>query len=419
LSLSILYLHPVGAFGGASRSLLEILRAFPACEVRPCAVAPRGQVATLLEQEGCAVVRVLGVSQFDCTRFGHYRGARWLILIREAFYVPFTVWGLFKARRLWRDVDLVHANEITALLPALLAKKIFRRPLVVHVRSVQQVEGIPIRRRWLTRLLRRHADAVIAIDQTVRASLPSDLDVAIVHNVFTPKLQGEAPAQVADAMRRLPTGSLRVGVVGNLLVLKGVLDFLEAARLCVRSNADIDFLIVGSNPRSVTGLWSPLLSRLGFAHDVEADVARFITEHGLEARVHRIGFTPEISAVYRSLDVLCFPSHLDAVGRPVLEAAWFGVPSVVAVDHPSPDTLIDGETGLRIPGRDPQALAAALLHLAEDRTEVRRMGEAAKRLAERNFDGRTNALRLLEIYRGVLDERGPAAEAGRRDDAAA
>jgi glycosyltransferase involved in cell wall biosynthesis len=419
LALSILYLHPIGAFGGASRSLLEALRAFPVGEVRPRVIAPRGRAATVLEQEGYSVVKVLGVSQFDCTRFGHYHGLRWLILLREVFYVPFIVWGLLKARRMWRDIDLIHANEITALLPALLAKKIFRKPLVVHVRSVQQTEGIPLRRRWLLSLLRRYADAVIAIDQTVRASLPADLDVEIVHNAFAPDLHGETPQAVAEAERRFHTESLRVGMVGNLLALKGVYDFLEAARLCIAANANMDFVIVGSNPRKLSGLRGALLARLGFARDVEADMARFIEKQRLEARVHRIAFTPEISAVYRSLDVLCFPSHLDAVGRPVLEAAWFGVPSVVAVDRPSPDTLIEGKTGLQVPARNPQALAQALLRLAEDRNGLRQMGEAARRLAERNFDGHKNALQMLEVYRRVLGEHRQAGKVERKDDTAA
>ena len=82
-----------------------------------------------------------GVTQFDCTRFGHYRGWRWLILLRELWYLPFTVWGLFKARRMWPEIDLIHANEVTGILAARLAKALFRKALVVHIRSVQKDKG--------------------------------------------------------------------------------------------------------------------------------------------------------------------------------------------------------------------------------------------------------------------------------------
>jgi glycosyltransferase involved in cell wall biosynthesis len=102
------------------------------------------------------------------------------------------------------------------------------------------------------------------------------------------------------------------------------------------------------------------------------------------------------------LDVVCFPSLLDAVGRPVLEAAWFGVPSIAAVERPQADTFIDGETGIRIAAREPQAIATAVARLSTDRADLRRMGEAAKRLAKANFDARKNAMQVLEIYRRAL-----------------
>jgi glycosyltransferase involved in cell wall biosynthesis len=405
LALRILYIHPIGAFGGASRSLLELLRGFPPGTVEPRLVMPHGQAAQLLEQEGFAVLTARGITQFDCTRFGHYRGLRWLILARELYFLPFTGWAIYRARRRWRDIELIHVNEITALFSALIAKALFRRPLVVHVRSVQQDRGMPLRRGLVARLLNRRADAVIAIDQTVRASLPESTDASIVHNGFTPGRDAEDPPAVAQLRQRLHDGSLRAGMVGNLLSLKGVFDFLEAARLSIAGGANVDFLIVGSNPRRLTGIKSAVLGLLGFARDVEADVDGFIAQHGLGARIHRLPFTPAISAIYRCLDVLCFPSHLDAVGRPVLEAAWFGVPSIAAVEDPRPDTFVPGATGVRVPARDPAALAATITQLASNRAEVRRMGDAARQLAQQNFDSRKNAQRVLEIYGRLLRAR--------------
>ena len=416
-ALSVLYLHPIGAFGGASRSLLELLRAFPPGSVRPCIVAQQGQSTSLLREAGYPVIAIEGMTQFDCTRYGHYRKWRWLILLRELWYLLPTVWGVLKARRAWPQVDLIHANEITAIVPALVAKALLRKPLIVHVRSVQQTDAIPRRRRWLLSQLRRHADAVVAIDATVRASLPADLHVEIVHNAFSPAAVTEIPEPVRAVAERLHAGSLRVGLVGNLLALKGVYEFLVAAKLCAESKANVDFIIVGSGPRPIAGLRGALLRWFGFARDVEGDLDRYLVEHGLQDRVHRIPFTPHISAVYRTLDVLCFPSHLDAVGRPVLEAAWFGVPSVVAVDRPSPDTLIDGETGVRVPARDPHALATTFARMATHREEFKKMGAAARRLAERNFDARQNAARMLSVYRRVLGARFSPPEGRSRDDA--
>jgi glycosyltransferase involved in cell wall biosynthesis len=399
VALSVLYIHPIGAFGGASRSLLELLRAFPPGAVQPKLIMPRGQVASIFEATGNPLITARGISQLDFTRFGFYRGLRWLILLREIYFLPGTVWALWRARRLWRHIDLIHVNEGSVLLPALLAKALFRKPLLIHVRSVQQTEGIALRARFRDWVLARRAEAVVAIDETVRASLPRGLAVEVVHNSFTPDQEGESDARIDRLAGRLNSGSLRVGMIGNLLAAKGIYEFLEAARLCIQVyEANVDFLIVGSNPRRLSGLHGRVLKMLGWAHDVESDVEQFVAQHGLAARIHRLEFTPHISAVYRLLDVVCFPSYLDAVGRPVLEAAWFGIPCIAAVERPAPDTFRHGETGLRVPPKDPEALARTIVDLTKDRALLRRMGEAARGLAVTNFDSSRNALRMLRIY---------------------
>jgi glycosyltransferase involved in cell wall biosynthesis len=251
-------------------------------------------------------------------------------------------------------------------------------------------------------LLRRYADAVVAIDETVRASLPADLKIDVVHNSFTPTASSEIPQAVADLRSRFNEGSLRVGMVGNLLAMKGVYEFLEAARICVAKGLNVDFVLVGTNPRRLSGLKGFFLRYIGFAHNLEGDIERCVDTYGLGGRLHWPGFMSDVSSVYRSLDLLCFPSHLDAVGRPVIEAAWFGVPSIVALDRSSPDTFIDGKTGVAVPSRNPEALAAAISRLCERRDEVRRMGQAARALAERNFDSKKNACSILAVYERVL-----------------
>lgn len=389
----VLYIHLAGPFGGASRSLLELLRAFPKGAVEPLLIAPRGSAADHFAQSGFEVQRVLGVSRYDTTRYGHYRGLRWLILLREIWLLPFTLIALWKASRRWRDIDLIHINEVTILGVGLAAKWLFGRPLVVHARSVQRHS------RLLQRLLERRADAVVAIDETVRASLPASVPVQVVHNGFTPASAGAVPAPVQRLRDNLHAGSLRVGMVGTLLALKGVFDFLEAARLVLAQGANVDLVLVGSNTRRLGGLKERLLRGLGFAQDMEAGVERFVAAHGLGERVHRVEFVAEVSSVYESLDVVCFPSHLNAIGRPVIEAAWHLLPSIAAVSEPLPDTFVPGETGLQIPARDAAALAGAILELEKNREEARRMGAAARRLAERNFDSRRNAQQVLDIYR--------------------
>lgn len=167
--IRVLYVHHAAPFGGASRSLLEMIQSFPADAVQPLVLTRSGQFQEILEDAGVEVLGCGGVSQFDNTRYSHYRGWRWLVLLRELAYLPSTLRGLLAARRKWGRVDLVHINDLT-LLPAIwLARRLFSCPVIVHVRSVQR----PLRGwrgRLVSSVLRKNAARLIAIDETVRAA---------------------------------------------------------------------------------------------------------------------------------------------------------------------------------------------------------------------------------------------------------
>ncbi|MEO7727313.1 MAG: glycosyltransferase family 4 protein [Burkholderiales bacterium] len=400
MTISVLYIHHAGAFGGASRSLLEMIRAFPSDAVAPHLITPRGNVAEFAGRQGVPLIVTRGISQLDTTRFGHYRGLRWLLLLRELWLLPFTVAALFKAKARWKTIQIIHVNDVTALLPVIIAKLLFRKPVVVHVRSVLQTSGMPLRRRLLRYVILRYADKIVAIDETVKGNLPSEFAACVIHNGFALDLPAtEAPA--TDLPPALTCPGFKAAMVGNLLPMKGLAEFMEAARLCTAKGLDIHFVIIGDNARKLSGLRGWLLQHLNFARDVRADIENFVQAHALGKHVHLIGFMPNIRDAYERISVLCFPSHLNAAGRPVFEAAFSKVPGIVAIERPPGDTIVDRETGLCVPAGDARALADAIEYFYTHPAERQRMGDAAYALACRNFDVRRNAAEMLDIYRGL------------------
>lgn len=398
--LRVLYLHMIGAFGGASRSLYEAVRAMPPGAVEPLFVAPRGTVQPFFAQLG-EVEEAWGMSQVDNTRYSHYRGLRWLVALRELAYLPATVLALRRARRRWGEVDLIHLNEFTGLVPLWLARRWFGAPAVVHVRSVARQDPRSLRTRWVDGMLRRHAAAVVAIDENVRASLPADLPVEVIHNGFAPAA-GQRDERLAEKLAKLRPESFKVGFVGNMLVVKGIFEFVEAARILKEQGIDAEYVIVGDDVRPSRGLKSRVTRAIGVVQDVRDDIEALLDRYGLRDRFHVTGFTKDIRQAYDRMDVLCFPSHYDAPGRPIFEAAFSGVPAIAAVQEPKPDTLVDGVTGIAIPPRAAPTLAAAIARLAGDPELRQRMGAAARAMAERNFDVQKNAARLLQLYRGCV-----------------
>jgi glycosyltransferase involved in cell wall biosynthesis len=383
--LRVLYVHHAGPFGGASRSLFELIRSFPEGTVKPLVLTRRGQFLSILEAAGIEAAGCGGISQFDNTRYSHYRGARWLVLLRELAYLPTTLAGLLAARRRWGQVDLVHINDLT-LVPAIwLARKLFSCPIVVHVRSVQNALTGP-RGRMLGAIMQRCADRLIAIDETVGKSLDPRFNAKVIHNGL--RISGSGDGWTQPAARPLV-----IGMIGGLSRAKGCLEFVAAAKLCRDRGADIHFVFVGQSMRKP----SPVRDTV-----IQKELQERIDASSLREVIEFWPFTTDLEQVYRRLHVVCFPSHFDAPGRPIFEAAFFGVPSIAAIASPTSDTIVDGVTGLTVKPRAPAALADAIMCLYEDPGKRMEMGRNAERLARTNFDVHANAARVLDVYRQIV-----------------
>lgn len=397
--MRVLYLHPAPAFGGASKSLIELFHQLRRAGVQAGVLTPAGSASEAFAQAHMEVFPVRGLSQFDNTRYGHYRRLRWVILLRELYLMPFSLLALWRLRR--EKFDLIHVNEITLLPLGLLAKHWFKLPLVVHVRSLQRGASAGLRSRWISRVLRHHVDAVIAIDHTVANGLAIDLPLTVVHNGLNLE-----PDYIAQARATAVNARPSVAMLGVLIRLKGVYEFLEAARILVKERSrDAEFQIAGENAREVTGLKSAVLKMMGFSEDVRSELERRIEAYGLQNHVRLLGLVKDVRQLLPDIDILCFPSHLNAAGRPVFEAACFGIPSVVALSNPVADAIVDGVTGLVIPRPDPVLLADALEKLIDDAPYRQTLGRQAKLWAAEHFSIEKNARIVSDLYQRLIDAK--------------
>ena len=406
--IRVLYVHPYGSFGGSSRSLLEMIQGFPPDIVEPYVICPRGIVLDAFRKAGIQTFPTVGISIFNHSRIGYYKGLRWFILLRELAFVAPTLLVMQRVMRRNR-FDLVHINDDHSLLAGIIAHA-HGLPVVWHVRALLNTDNGKLRRRLVTGIL-NIANSVIAIDNNVAQTLSGVQNVVIIHNgtkVVEDNYQSANLQAHAQQKLGIPNDTIVFGMVGLLLSNKGIYDFLEAARICIERGVRATFVYVGSNPRKPE-FYQSLIGRLsrffGFAENHERCLAEKIRQYGLMGRVLQLGFYPDVSEVYRAIDVLCFPSHLEGVGRPVFEAGFWGKPSIVALDTSYDDVVVDGVTGICIPQRAPVRLAEAMQRLAEEPDLRSHMGEAARKHCLEHFDRSKTAVKVLEIYRRVMYER--------------
>jgi glycosyltransferase involved in cell wall biosynthesis len=90
----------------------------------------------------------------------------------------------------------------------------------------------------------------------------------------------------------------------------------------------------------------------------------------------------EIPAMLSRHVALVMPSRYEGLALVALEAAWMGRPVIGTRAPGLALAVVDGKTGLLVDADASGALAAAMEELAVDRARARRMGDAARRLAE-------------------------------------
>ncbi|QTR51694.1 glycosyltransferase family 4 protein [Candidatus Thiothrix anitrata] len=400
--MNILYIHGVGSFGGSSRSLYENIKIMKNYGVNPYIIVPVGSSCEVFKFISDNIITTTGLTQLDNTKYSHYKGLRWIVALREVLFLPFTIFCLLKAKARWKSIDIIHINEITLIIPALLAKIIFNKPIILHVRSLQNNNEKSIRTKFVNHHLKKFNN-VLAIDENVRSTLPKADNILTVHNSYSISERKEDKRLQATLtnIKETKKHSLVVGFVGNLLQQKGIINLLEAANL-VKDNQQIIFLILGGEPPKKPFYISAITKLLGIEQNVKERILSTIKENKLEEKFILLGHSYDTSSFYKEIDVICFPSELDAPGRPVFEAAFFGKPAIVTVKNPKADTIIHGETGLAIPNNKPETIANAIMYFLNNPNELDRMGINAKKLSSNTADPIKNSRKILDIYHKLL-----------------
>lgn len=387
--MKILYIQHVSVFGGSSRSLYELISNLPQ-DVIPTVLCPKGEFSDFLEVKGISTRYVKGIPQFDNTRIGFYRKFRWLILLRELFYLPFFIKAMYELEK--ENFDIVHVNEITQIFSIIFGKKIFPK-VVSHVRSVQR-ESDSWRNYIIKKIINRYVDVLIPIDETVKATLSNNISNMVVHNGIT----------LTNIKLDKQNKKFTVGIVSNFQRYKGILEFIDAADICINKHKlNINFIVYGASyNKTQHNFKDKLLQLLGFRENLEEIIENKIKKYNFGSKFELKGYEGNHNNIYNYIDILLFPSHLNAVGRPVFEAAFYKVPSIVAIKNPLKDTISDGITGLVIREKDKIDLAKKIIFLYLNSNKKDEMGINAFKNAHKNFDSKKNAMKVYQIYEKII-----------------
>ena len=124
----------------------------------------------------------------------------------------------------------------------------------------------------------------------------------------------------------------------------------------------------------------------------------------VDKHVTFLGLVPNetIASLLASCDIAVMPSLIEAPGLFLLEAMAVAKPVVATSVGGVLEVVRNGENGLIVPPRDPEALAERVEMLLRDKDLRKKIGEKARITIEKNFSLTHAAERFLEVYRSLL-----------------
>jgi glycosyltransferase involved in cell wall biosynthesis len=273
-----------------------------------------------------------------------------------------------------KEFDVVHTHTAKAGVVGRVAARRAGVPRIVHTYHgfpFHQFQSAARRSAYIAseRRLGRSTDVVLCVGAAVAAEaarrrLAPPWRIATIGVVVDGPAAVNATMSARSALARAraraalgvpePRGAI-VGVVGRLTRQKAPEDFLTAMAML--------------NRPTVVGVW------IG-SGELAKRIAR-LTSHSAGPRVVLAGERADVLELLPAFDVFALPSLYEGLPTAIVEAMTCGVPVVASAVNAVCDLVIPGETGLLVPPRRPDQLAASIRFLLDSPDAASRMADAA------------------------------------------
>ncbi len=183
----------------------------------------------------------------------------------------------------------------------------------------------------------------------------------------------------------VPPNSFWVINVANNRSMKGTPYLLDSMKY-IPSDLPICLILVGKN--------------LGNKKNIE-----LIKDNPNKNRIHFLGYRTDVLSIVKSADVFVLSSIKgEATTKAVIEAMALGTTPVITDIAGNKGLLINNESGIVVPPKNPKAIAGAILKLYHDRVLCKTLGENAKKQIAENFNIKTTIIKTKKMYESLLND---------------
>ncbi|MDO3379732.1 glycosyltransferase family 4 protein [Geoalkalibacter halelectricus] len=285
-----------------------------------------------------------------------------------------NVFQFFKSVKNFRDfytenhIDLLHFNSVGWRDSAVVAAKMCRIPIVLHLHNNYGKGSVSGNFNF------HLADKIIIVSESMRDSFfdhPRILNkISCIYNGVDLKRFIEGQGDFRTSLLQNDGGPI-IGYVGQLSHRKGVDVLIKASRGVLQQFPAALFVIVGADGVREEG-YSDAMKKLA-------------NELGVGERFVFLGKRDDIPDVMNGCDLMVVPSRAEPFGKVIIEAMACGTCVIGAAVGGIPEIIEDGQNGRLVPTDNVDALQGAMVEVLGDEALRTRLALKGRQAAMEKF----------------------------------
>jgi len=261
---------------------------------------------------------------------------------------------LFKLVRILKEqnVDIIHCHAHKSTVYGTVAAVLAKTPVVMaHVHGLGRSRNF--RRKLMNFLLFKKINRIVPVAESVREdvlknywSVPEE-KISVLENSIDYGRFADVSISKEDAKRilGLPSDAFVFGTIGRLAPTKGLLYLIEAFPKVKEQKPSAHLVLFGDGP-------------------CRAEIEQQASNMSCRDSIHFLGHRDNIEQLLRGMDVFVLSSVAEGMPRAILEVMAAGIPCIATEVGGIPEIISGNNVGVLVPPKDSEALAEAMINIA-------------------------------------------------------
>jgi len=324
------------------------------------------------------------------------KGKKVFYITQNSKPLAFSPTAFFKIAKILRTegVDILHCHKHKSVFYGAIAAKMANVPIILaHVHGMGRTRNL--KRKILNRFLLSHVDRIFAVGEAVKDDIlqsnPAVKPERVINtgnsidcDYFSSNVYNK---QTVRRKFGIPENSFVFGTAGRLAPTKGLRYLIRAFAQIKKQLRNVELLIAGTG-------------------ELKDRLEKRAVKLGCKDSVHFLGHVDNMPEFFSAVDVFVLPSVAEGLPKVIIEAMAAGILCIATNAGGIPEILGNGPYGLIIPVKNQDALAEAMLKVANmPKQEKSALISTAKEHIRKNFNHNVMIKKFEKIYDALVTEK--------------